>query len=109
MKSEEHELKVWPEFFKQTLNGTKPFEYRKNDRNFKKGDFLWLREYELNKDHYTGWNLYLQVEEVFKGIPGLPNDYCIMTFKFKAAWNTKHDEGFIEELIKREYKATEEE
>lgn len=41
----EHELKTWPEFFTPIIEGRKPFEYRLNDRDFRRGDVLWLREY----------------------------------------------------------------
>lgn len=47
-----HELKILPEYFEQVRNGTKTFEIRKNDRNFKVGDTLWLKEWDGNK--YTG-------------------------------------------------------
>ena len=41
-----HELKVWPEFYKALENKTKQFEVRKNDRDFKVGDNLILLEFE---------------------------------------------------------------
>jgi hypothetical protein len=34
MKS--HYLKTWPEFFKEIKLGSKPFEVRKNDRDFER-------------------------------------------------------------------------
>ena len=37
-----HELKIWPEFFEMDLT-VKPFEIRKNDRNYKTGDILVLK------------------------------------------------------------------
>ncbi len=40
-----HELKVWPEFFEAIMSNDKPFEIRKDDRNFSVGDILLLREY----------------------------------------------------------------
>jgi ASC-1-like (ASCH) protein len=43
-----HILKTWPEYFKEVEAGTKTFEVRKDDRNFKVGDTLLLVEYTPN-------------------------------------------------------------
>lgn len=40
-----HNLKSLPEYFRAVLEGTKTFEIRKNDRNFKEGDFVILQEW----------------------------------------------------------------
>lgn len=40
-----HELKVWPEFFDPLDRNEKTFEARRNDRGFKVGDILHLREF----------------------------------------------------------------
>lgn len=40
-----HELKILPQYFKAVQNGSKTFELRKNDRRFKVGDTLILREW----------------------------------------------------------------
>lgn len=53
----EHDLKVWPEFYDALDNGIKPFELRKNDRDYKVGDTLRLREYAPGPDEYTGREL----------------------------------------------------
>lgn len=47
-----HELKIAPEYFKNVRTGLKKFEIRKNDRDFKVGDRLSLKEW--NGYHYTG-------------------------------------------------------
>jgi Domain of unknown function (DUF3850) len=40
-----HHLKTWPEYFGRVKNGDKPFEIRKNDRDYKVGDELLLQEF----------------------------------------------------------------
>lgn len=40
-----HELKCWPQYFRYVAEGLKNFEIRKNDREFKVGDRLTLREF----------------------------------------------------------------
>lgn len=47
-----HELKILPEYFEQVIKGYKPFEVRKDDRDYKLWDCLVLREYENGE--YTG-------------------------------------------------------
>lgn len=49
-----HELKTWPVFYKAIIDGSKTFEVRKNDRNFKVNDVLLLREYDPDAEQYTG-------------------------------------------------------
>ena len=47
-----HELKTYPKYFQETIEGNKPFEIRKNDRNFQVGDVLILKEWDNIK--YSG-------------------------------------------------------
>lgn len=49
-----HDLKIWPIFFEAIVNRTKTFEYRLNDRNFKVGDHVNLREWSPSSKEYTG-------------------------------------------------------
>lgn len=47
-----HELKILPKDYKAVWYGEKTFEVRKDDRDFKIGDILILKEYENGE--YTG-------------------------------------------------------
>jgi hypothetical protein len=40
-----HELKTQPQFWQALVNGSRPFEVRRNDRKFSVGDMLILREW----------------------------------------------------------------
>lgn len=83
-----HELKCWPAQFQATRAGLKPFEYRKNDRDFRVGDVLRLREYEPeegDREHgpwrsgrYTGQELFVGITCVLSTGFGLPEGYCVL-------------------------------
>lgn len=49
-----HDLKIHPEYFDAIDLWIKTFEIRRNDRNFKVGDELRLREYDPVTKQYTG-------------------------------------------------------
>ena len=73
-----HELKTLPQYFDEVRNGWKRFEIRKNDRDFKVGDILILREWDGNE--YTGEFLYVKVMYILSDFPdGLQPGYCIMS------------------------------
>lgn len=73
-----HALKTWPNYFKDVVNGSKTFEVRKNDRNFKVGDFLMLREYDPEDDTYTGEVLYQRVSYVLDDPRFVKDGYVIL-------------------------------
>jgi hypothetical protein len=41
-----HILKTWSPWFELVRDGKKPWELRLNDRNYRRGDFLVLRQFE---------------------------------------------------------------
>jgi len=43
-----HQLKTWPIFWDAVKDGSKPFEVRKNDRNYQVGDVLHLFRWDPN-------------------------------------------------------------
>ncbi len=58
-----HELKISPTYFHEVDKGTKPFEIRKDDRGFKIGHSLLLREWVpmLHYSGYTGREMLVEV------------------------------------------------
>lgn len=49
-----HEVKCWPPYFDAVVRGSKPFEVRKNDRGYQKGDALVLREWNPDFNYGSG-------------------------------------------------------
>lgn len=49
-----HALKTEPQFFEAVIDGSKTFEVRKNDRDFRVGDYLALNELDDTREGYTG-------------------------------------------------------
>lgn len=53
-----HDVKIWPAFFHRVLSGAKRFEVRRNDRGYKIGDGMLLREWfepnGVDLGHYSG-------------------------------------------------------
>ncbi|HHS9877622.1 TPA: DUF3850 domain-containing protein [Klebsiella aerogenes] len=49
-----HDLKIYPEFFSAVCTGVKRAELRKNDRDYRVGDTLHLRETPRGSCHQTG-------------------------------------------------------
>jgi len=49
-----HELKTVSPYFDAVYDGIKTFEIRTNDRDFKYGDTVILKEYDADKNAYSG-------------------------------------------------------
>lgn len=74
-----HYLKTWPEYFVEVKKGFKTFEIRKNDRDFKRGDFLILQEYLPDSNKYTGEEIKVIVTYVLDKQPFVPEGYICMS------------------------------
>jgi len=63
------------------MAGTKKFEVRKNDRNFKIGDNLQLKEIN-HKGEFTGRYIIVAVTYILPGDQfGIEKDYCVTGIK----------------------------
>lgn len=88
----EHDLKVWPRFFDALLSGEKTFEVRKDDRGFRAGDTLLLREWRPYADpdepvvsygEYTGRELRRTVTYLMTGPAfGIERGYVVMAIPY---------------------------
>jgi hypothetical protein len=90
-----HELKTDPKVFEQVWNGYKDWEIRFNDRHFKKGDLLLLRETKYTGEEmkqgkpleYTGRRLQATVVYILRGpIYGLQKGWVIMSIFPGNGW-----------------------
>lgn len=86
-----HELKTVHPYFSQIWFDEKNFEIRKNDRNYKMGDRLILREYDKENElkPYSGRCIFCKVTKIL--IPpntfvGLYEDYLVMKIVVMDKW-----------------------
>lgn len=56
-----HELKTDLEYYEQVRNYEKPFEVRRNDRGFRKNDYLLLRPYCRKTESYHSGHVLVKV------------------------------------------------
>lgn len=70
MEKRHHFLKTVQPYFDNQKSGAKPFEVRKNDRDFAVGDILCLQEF-APPDTYTGQELLREVTYILDD-----PDYC---------------------------------
>ncbi len=75
----EHDVKISSVFSEDSKNGTKPFELRKNDRDYKTGDLLKMRVYKDGE--WTGEIIRKEITYVLEGFEGLKEGYCILGVK----------------------------
>ena len=76
-----HELKILPKYYGQVLAGTKKWELRKNDRGFKEGDKVILKEWDDRDSTYTGRQYEATILYLLEGCPdyGLMEGFCIFS------------------------------
>jgi hypothetical protein len=76
----QHELKTWPAYFGAVASGRKSFEIRRDDRPFRTGDTLRLREWCPVERSYTGREVMAEVTYVMRKEEdfGLMDGFCLM-------------------------------
>lgn len=80
MENKLHELKIYPKYFNAVLDGSKTFEIRKNDRCFRVGDNILLREWDNIK--YSGRSVYAEITYILDDtFIGLSDGYVALGIK----------------------------
>lgn len=77
-----HELKTWPKHFEEVFMGRKTFEIRKNDRDFKVGDYVHLHEYDPAIKEYSGRRMARRITHILHGPGfGIEEGYSILSIQ----------------------------
>ena len=83
-----HQLKCWPIPFAAMRDGTKRFEYRKDDRNYQVGDVLHVNEWKPDNGpgmgafgQYTGEGDRYRVTYKLAGRFGVPDGFCVLSIE----------------------------
>lgn len=75
-----HDLKCWPVPFNEIMTGKKTFEFRRNDRNYKRGDSVTLHLWKPVTQTYEGGSFGpFVIPYVLENGFGLPEGFCIFS------------------------------
>lgn len=74
----EHEVKIWPEYFMPLVELKKRAEFRYNDRDYREGDTLKLREWSPLTKTYTGRSAKAVITHVDTG-GAIPESYALLS------------------------------
>lgn len=82
-----HSLKTKKMYFGDYWNGARKATVRFNDRKFKKGDTICLRE--TSYSNYTGNEIMVWVSHVQKNFTGIQKGYCVVSFEIIGQFGPK--------------------
>ncbi len=83
-----HELKTTQPYFDEVCRGAKRADLRKNDRDFKVGDQLLLKEYDPEIG-YTGRSFIVRVTHVLEQFEALTPGYAMLSFEHLGLYATQ--------------------
>lgn len=75
----DHVLKTLPEYFEAGFRGEKMFELRRDDRDFKVGDYILLKEWD--GEQFTGRMMAKKITYILRDCEqyGLKDGFCILS------------------------------
>ena len=75
-----HKLKTIQPYFDRCWDGFKTFEVRNNDRNFQKGDTIYLQEYNAETNTYSGKEIRATILYILTDYPAIEKGYVVFSF-----------------------------
>lgn len=84
-----HYIRLAATYYDDVATGRKPFELRKNDRDYKTGDILEMNEFTDGRN--TGRVIRCRVTYMLEGYTGLTDGYCILGIKVLQAQGYNYD------------------
>ena len=87
-----HEVKCWREYFTAIADGSKPFDLRRNDRDYAVGDKMRFLEWDDCKGAFTGRKVTRRITYMLEGVGvdalpplhGLARGYAILGLGVRA-------------------------
>lgn len=73
-----HDLKTVQPFFNDVWNGLKNFEVRRNDRDYKLGDFLNLKEYDPITETFKSRSITKKIKYILDDPQYVKEGYVIL-------------------------------
>lgn len=76
-----HELKCFPEYFQDIIDGKKTFEIRLHDRPYQVGDLLALNEYLPDTDSYTDRSCVVIIDYMLNDATYCKTGFVVLTLE----------------------------
>lgn len=77
-----HKLKIWPTYAAAMVHGDKPWEVRKDDRDFRVGDLCMLYVWDPIAQAYGSMRIHAMITYILPGGQfGIQEGYVVMTMK----------------------------
>lgn len=75
-----HKLKTIQPYFEECWRQSKTFEVRKNDRDFQRGDEIYLQEYDPRDNTYSGREIKGTILYVLYEYPVVRKDHVVFSY-----------------------------
>lgn len=79
----DHELKITPDYFKEVLKGNKRAELRIDDRGFKTGDIVLLKEWKPKLKKFSGRGTHVKITHILRCGDLIPSAHNWIVFSFE--------------------------